>query len=344
MPPERERRGREARPRGASRGTNQLPPCERGRCRHGGAVNCSPSTITTVTLSLPPARLALRSARATARLGIARMPLHRSRESPPTAPGRSARRCTAAARYRGSNGIRCTSMKSGSSGACSSEPTSRNTSLRRGWRMASASVSSPTILALAHRRMVVRDLADLAAADLVQPRIAHVADDRRAVLQHREREHAGHPFPFGIGARRRVESRCWPCAMASRMRCSAVPVCRSRRARARAPPRSPPPSRRRPGRRCRPPPGRCRARRRCASASSLLLRTRPGSLAPAHLRPGLNHSARFGTPGRPRPPGRCAPAPARAPRRCGRASRRPRTRCWTAPSRRRWWCPGGSGP
>ena len=35
------------------------------------------------------------------------------------------------------------------------------------------------VFTLAHRRMVVGDFADLAAADLVETRIAHVPDDRR---------------------------------------------------------------------------------------------------------------------------------------------------------------------
>ena len=57
------------------------------------------------------------------------------------------------------------------------------------------------ILALAHGGMVVSDLANLAAADLVKARIAHVADYGRAVFQNGDRQDAGHPLPFGIAAR-----------------------------------------------------------------------------------------------------------------------------------------------
>ncbi len=58
------------------------------------------------------------------------------------------------------------------------------------------------ILAFAHRRMIVRDLADLAAAHLVEARIAHVPGHGGAVLQHHQSEHAGHAAPLLVTARR----------------------------------------------------------------------------------------------------------------------------------------------
>ena len=67
--------------------------------------------------------------------------------------------------------------------------------------MASSSLSLVVVLALAHRRMVVGDFADLTAANLVEPRIAHVSHHRRAVVEHRHGKHAGHPLPFRIAAR-----------------------------------------------------------------------------------------------------------------------------------------------
>ena len=42
------------------------------------------------------------------------------------------------------------------------------------------------ILALAHRRMIARDLGDRAAGDLVEPGVADVPDDRAAVLDDRQ--------------------------------------------------------------------------------------------------------------------------------------------------------------
>ena len=69
------------------------------------------------------------------------------------------------------------------------------------------------VFALADWGMIVRDLADLAAAEMVEARIAHVADDGSAVFkdgavfepgsifEHGHGEHKSHAFPFGIGAR-----------------------------------------------------------------------------------------------------------------------------------------------
>ena len=58
------------------------------------------------------------------------------------------------------------------------------------------------VLALSHGRMIVRDFMDFSVANLVQPRIAHMPDHGRTVIEHRHREHARHSFPFGIAARR----------------------------------------------------------------------------------------------------------------------------------------------
>jgi hypothetical protein len=57
------------------------------------------------------------------------------------------------------------------------------------------------IFALADGGMIVRDLANLAAAEMVETRIAHVADDGRSIVEHGHGEHAGHALPFGIGLR-----------------------------------------------------------------------------------------------------------------------------------------------
>src|ERR1019366_6136339 len=58
------------------------------------------------------------------------------------------------------------------------------------------------LFTLADGRMVVGDLANRAAADLVEARIAHVSYYRRTVLQHGQREHARHAFPLWVGTRR----------------------------------------------------------------------------------------------------------------------------------------------
>ena len=53
------------------------------------------------------------------------------------------------------------------------------------------------VLALADRRVVGRDLLDRPAAQLVEPRVADVADHRAVAVDHRDREHAGHAVPLG---------------------------------------------------------------------------------------------------------------------------------------------------
>ena len=57
------------------------------------------------------------------------------------------------------------------------------------------------VLALADGRVVVRQLVDLAAANLVEPGVAHVPDGEVALLHQRQREHAGHSLPLRVGAR-----------------------------------------------------------------------------------------------------------------------------------------------
>src|SRR5581483_6029536 len=54
------------------------------------------------------------------------------------------------------------------------------------------------VLALADGGMVVGDLVDLAAADAVEARIAHVADDGSAFFDDRDGEDARHTFPLGV--------------------------------------------------------------------------------------------------------------------------------------------------
>src|SRR3954466_5811431 len=44
--------------------------------------------------------------------------------------------------------------------------------------------------------MVARDLLDAVLSDLVQPRVSDVTDDRARLLQHDDREDAGHAVPF----------------------------------------------------------------------------------------------------------------------------------------------------
>ena len=44
--------------------------------------------------------------------------------------------------------------------------------------------------------MVARDLVDAVVADLVQPGVPDVTDDRARVVQHDDREDARHPVPF----------------------------------------------------------------------------------------------------------------------------------------------------
>ena len=66
------------------------------------------------------------------------------------------------------------------------------------------------VLPLADGRMVVRDLPDLAAVDLVQARIADMADHGRAVFQHGDCKHAGHPAPSAAQAAGRREKSGTP--------------------------------------------------------------------------------------------------------------------------------------
>ena len=96
-------------------------PGNRRRRSGSGAVNCSPSTTTTVTLSLPPARLAASISSFTAASGS---PAWRSTRGRISAEGTWSLRPSlhSSSALSGSKGMRGTSMKSGSSGACSSEP------------------------------------------------------------------------------------------------------------------------------------------------------------------------------------------------------------------------------
>jgi hypothetical protein len=54
------------------------------------------------------------------------------------------------------------------------------------------------VLTLADGGMIVSDLLDPAAPDLVQPRISHVPDDGRPVFDHCHREDASHSVPLSI--------------------------------------------------------------------------------------------------------------------------------------------------
>src|ERR1035437_7818463 len=58
------------------------------------------------------------------------------------------------------------------------------------------------VLAFAHRRMIVRDLPNFAAAHLVEPRIANVSHHRRPVFQYGQGEHARHAGELRVSARR----------------------------------------------------------------------------------------------------------------------------------------------
>src|ERR1035437_5379117 len=198
------------------------------------------------------------------------------------------------------------------------------------------------VFALAHRRMIVRDLADFAAPHLVEPRIAYVAHHRLAILHDDQREHARHPLEFRVGSRR---PQNFVVGHGDRLadalfHGAGLPL------QARAPP--------------------LHGHLRRLLAGSLpadavyhqedaalrvdmerVLVVAPHAARVARPRApdvGLIHSMCFGTPGTPRPPGRCAPAPAPAPPNCGRAFRRLPAPCWSAPSRRRSSCPTGSDP
>ena len=57
------------------------------------------------------------------------------------------------------------------------------------------------VLTLADGRMVMGDLLDFAAPDLIEPRIADMPHHRRAIIDQRQRQHARHPLPFGVGVR-----------------------------------------------------------------------------------------------------------------------------------------------
>jgi hypothetical protein len=52
------------------------------------------------------------------------------------------------------------------------------------------------VLALADRRVIARRLLDPAVAQLVEPRVADVADNRAPLLDDHHRENARHPAPF----------------------------------------------------------------------------------------------------------------------------------------------------
>ena len=121
-----------------------------------------------------------------------------------------------------------------------------------------------TVFALADRGMIVRDLADFAAAHLVETRIAHVSHHGRAVFQHGEGEHARHAGEFGVGARLAQNFVVGHGDGLADALLDGAGLALEARAHARAR-RFPPPSRPRPARRCRPPRGRCRAPRRCGT-------------------------------------------------------------------------------
>ena len=129
-----------------------------------GARSRSPSITSTRDVVLAAGRVGGFDQLRTAPLRVARVPLHGVADARPRAPGRSDRRCTAAGRYRARRECAAISMKSGSSGACSSEPTSRKTSLRRGMAHGLGFGQFAGVFALADRRVVVRDLADLRRA------------------------------------------------------------------------------------------------------------------------------------------------------------------------------------
>ncbi len=188
------------------------------------------------------------------------------------------------------------------------------------------------VLALTHRRMIVRDLANFAAPHLVKPRIADVPGHRGAVLQHDQGEHAGHALPLRVGARRPQDfvvghrdglayALLGSAGLALQARANALH--RKRR--------------------------RLFPRGLAADAihhqedaallidvEGVLVVTADASGIARTRAPdfGLNHSLCFGIPGRRRPRARCARAPAPAPPNCGRVFRRYRIRCWKAPSRR----------
>src|ERR1017187_10218948 len=198
------------------------------------------------------------------------------------------------------------------------------------------------VFALAHRRMIVRDLADFAAPPLVEPRIAHVAHPRRAILHEDQREHARHPLEFRVSSRR---PQSFVVGHGDRLadalfHGAGLPL------QARAHPLHGD---------LRPLPAGSLPADAVYHQEDAALRVdmeRVLVVAPHASRVarprapdvGLIHSMCFGTPGTPRPRGRCAPAPAPAPPDCGRAFRRLPAPCWSAPSRRRSSCPTGSGP
>jgi hypothetical protein len=265
--------------------TNATAPPTRkplGEAATAAVAKRGPSTTTTVTLSLPPAIGGFDQFAH----GASGSPALRSTTARDVCERRHLVAQAVAAQQQRAVGLERDALHLDEIGVVRrvlfADPTSRNTSLRRGCSHGLGFAQLAAVLALAHRRMVVRDLADLAAADLVQPRIAHVPHHRRAVLQHRHRQHAGHalPTPDCRAPPRRISLLAM--VMASRTRCSTVPVCRSRRARTRL---------HRDLRRllARGLPADAVHHQEDAAlgvhvqASSLLRRTRPRSLAPADL-------------------------------------------------------------
>jgi hypothetical protein len=55
------------------------------------------------------------------------------------------------------------------------------------------------ILALADRRMIVRELGDALRCELVEAAVADVADRQLPPFEHRQRQHARHPLAAGVG-------------------------------------------------------------------------------------------------------------------------------------------------
>ena len=94
-------RGQQQQRRPGSRRAATAGPADQpaARRRRRSAPNAGPSTIATDTLSLPPAPIRRRDQLAAPPPADPCHPATRSAGSRPTSPGRSARRCTAAARY-----------------------------------------------------------------------------------------------------------------------------------------------------------------------------------------------------------------------------------------------------
>ena len=148
----------------------------------GGAVKRSPSTTSTVTLSLPPAALALAISSWTASVGIAGVALHHGQDfrrrdlvaEPVAAQQQRARRI---------EGNRLHFDEIGVVGRVLFAAHVAEDLVAARMAHGLAFFEFARILALAHRGVVVGDLADGAAANQVEARIAHMADGGGPVFE-----------------------------------------------------------------------------------------------------------------------------------------------------------------